>query len=158
MTKLPIPVGVNSIDKPGVPVLHEHAPSRNLAPLGHALKANTLAHRQATRVLHNSLLSAGLAARIGDPVVWSEWLQLQAAVMQRLHQQHQDWRKGCAILAEDYAQIQHANTMSKLAEKQSNLVSQWALLLTSQATSLVTLMENVHVDYGYWASQKLQAG
>jgi hypothetical protein len=33
---------------------------------------------------------------------------------------------------------------------------QWSALLTSQTTSLVELMENIHVDYGYWASQKLQ--
>jgi len=44
--------------------------------------------------------------------------------------------------------------MSKMVEKQGNFFSQWTLLLTNQATSLFELMENIHVDYGYWASQK----
>lgn len=151
MSKLPVSVGLKTIDKPGLPALHE---SKALAPLAVSMKANSLAQRQAARMLHNSMLSAGLASRFGDPQVWSEWLQLQAAVMQRLHQQNQDWRQGCAILAEDYALIRHANTMSKMAEKQGNFFSQWTLLLTNQATSLFELMENIHVDYGYWASQK----
>jgi hypothetical protein len=143
---------LKSIDKPGVPALRD---SRAIAPLAVSMKAGTLAQRQASRMLHNGVLSAGLASRFGDPQVWSEWLQLQAAVMQRLHQQNLDWRQGCAILAEDYALIRHANTMSKMAEKQGNFFSQWTLLLTNQATSLFELMENIHVDYGYWASQKV---
>ncbi|WP_426344758.1 hypothetical protein ACN9MU_14240 [Pseudoduganella sp. R-32] len=151
MSKLPVSVGLKSIDKPGVPALRD---SRAIAPLAVSIKAGTLAQRQASRMLHNSVLSAGLASRFGDPQVWSEWLQLQAAVMQRLHQQNLDWRQGCAILAEDYALIRHANTMSKMVEKQGNFFSQWTLLLTNQATSLFELMENIHVDYGYWASQK----
>ncbi len=151
MSKLPVSVGLKSIDKPGIPAWRESKP---LAPLAVSMKANTLVQRQTARVLHNSVLSAGLASRLGDPQVWSEWLQLQAAVMQRLHQQNLDWRQGCAILAEDFALIRHANTMSKMAEKQGNFFSQWTLLLTNQASSLFELMENIHVDYGYWASQK----
>jgi hypothetical protein len=151
MSKLPVSVGLNSIDKSGVPALRD---SRAIAPMAVSMKAGTLAQRQASRMLHNSVLSVGLASRFGDPQVWSEWLQLQAAVMQRLHQQNLDWRQGCAILAEDYALIRHANTMSKMVEKQGNFFSQWTLLLTNQATSLFELMENIHVDYGYWASQK----
>jgi len=85
MSKLPVSVGLNSIDKPGVPALRD---ARAIAPLAVSMKAGTLAQRQASRMLHNSVLSAGLASRFGDPQVWSEWLQLQAAVMQRLHQQN----------------------------------------------------------------------
>ncbi|KQV59738.1 MULTISPECIES: hypothetical protein [unclassified Duganella] len=151
MSKLPVSVGLKTIDKPGLPALRE---SKALAPLAVSMKANSLVQRQAARLLQNSMLSAGLASRFGDPQVWSEWLQLQAAIMQRLHQQNLDWRQGCAILAEDYALIRHANTMSKMAEKQGNFFSQWTLLLTNQASSLLELMENIHVDYGYWASQK----
>ena len=45
--------------------------------------------------------------------------------------------------------------MSKFMEKQCNLMSQSALLMTNQATNFVALMENIDVDYGYWASQKV---
>lgn len=155
MSKLPVSVGVKAIDKPGVPALREAPAAKALAPLANTMKANALVQRQAARMLHNSVLSAGLASRLADPQVWSEWLQLQWAVMQRLHQQNLDWRLGCAILAEDFALIRNANTMSKMAEKQGNFFSQWTLLLTNQATSLFELMENIHVDYGYWASQKI---
>jgi hypothetical protein len=156
MSKLPISVGMNSIDKPAASIARGQPVALKYVPLAHAMKAHTLAQRQAARMLHNGMLSAGLTVRLADPQVWGEWLQLQAAVMQRLHQQNLDWGKGCAILADDYAQIHQANTLSKLTEKQCNLMSQWALLLTSQGTSLMTLVENIHVDYGYWASQKLQ--
>lgn len=155
MSKLPVSVGMKNIDKPGVSPLREPAAARALAPLANTMKANVLVQRQAARVLHNSVLSAGLAGRLSDPQVWSEWGQLQAAVMQRLHQQNLAWRDGCAILAEDFALIRHANTISKMAEKQGNFFSQWTTLLTNQATSLFELMENIHVDYGYWASQKV---
>ena len=154
MSKLPVSVGMKTIDKPGVPAVREAVAARALAPLENSMKAHSLVQRQAARMLHNGVLSAGLASRFADPQVWSEWVQLQAAVMQRLHQQNLEWRKGCAILAEDFALIRHANTMSKMAEKQGNFFSQWTLLLTNQATSLFELMENIHVDYGYWASQK----
>jgi len=153
MSKLPVSVGLRTIDKPAAHALPSLDP---LAPLESAMKTHTLVQRQLSRMLHNSLMSAGLATRIGDPRVWSEWLQLQAAVAERLNQQGRDWAKGCAILANDYGQLRHANTMSKLMEKQGNLVSQWMLLVSTQATQLVTLLENVHVDYEYWASLKLQ--
>lgn len=151
MSKLPVSVGMKSIDKPGTAGTRH---PRALAPLENAMKANALVQRQAARMVHNTVLSAGLASRLADPQVWSEWVQLQAAVMQRLHQQNLAWRHGCAVLAEDFALIRNANTMSKMAEKQGNFFSQWTLLLTDQATSLFELMENIHVDYGYWASQK----
>ena len=157
MSKLPVPVGWKAIDKPGIPMLRGQSEASPLAPVQNAVKANSLMQRQAARMLHNSVLSAGLMAHLTDPQVWAEWMQLQAAVVRRLSQQGNDWGKGCAILAEDYAQIRHANTMSKLTEKQCNFVSQWALLLSNQATSLVELIENYHVDYGYWASQRQQA-
>ncbi|HEY0588976.1 MAG TPA: hypothetical protein VGD52_22770 [Pseudoduganella sp.] len=157
MSKLPVSVGMKTIDKPGVPALREPPAARALAPLANSMKAHTLVQRQAARLLHNSVLSVGLASRLADPQVWGEWVQLQGAIMQRLHQQNLEWRKGCAILADDFALIRHANTMSKMAEKQGNLFSQWTLLLTNQATSLFELMENIHVDYGYWASQKTGA-
>ena len=109
------------------------------------------------RILKNEVFTAGLATRLTDPQVWGESLQLQSAVVQRLQQQNQDWLKGCAVLMQDYAQIKHANTMTKLVEKQCNLVLQWSQLLSNQATNLIGLMENIEVDYGYWASQKLHA-
>lgn len=154
MSKLPISVGLKSTDKPGVPAEPAAIATNAVAPLAHAMTTQRLTQKHAARMVHNSTLSLGLATRLWDPVVWNEWMQLQAAVVQRLQLQNLNWRKGCAILADDYAQLRQANTMSKLMEKQCNLMSQSAQLLTSQATNFVALLENIDVDYGYWASQK----
>jgi hypothetical protein len=157
MSKLPVSIDVKPgyrQDGPSWPVVF--SPSLP-TPLAHAMTAERLMQKQAARQFHNSLLTAGLSIRLADPEVWGEWLQLQTAVAQRLQKQNQDLGKGCAILADDYSQLRHANTMSKLMEKQFNLVSEWGALISSQATNLVELLENVQVDYGYWVSQKVQS-
>lgn len=157
MSKLPIAVGLKSIDKSGAPAEHEALAAGAVAPLTHAMTTQRLAQKQGVRMLHNGVLTVGLATRLWDPLVWKEWMQLQAAVVERLQEQTMDWRKGCAILAGDYAQLRQANTMSKLLEKQCNLMQQSVLLMSTQATNFVALLENIDVDYGYWASQKLRS-
>ncbi|MQA18995.1 hypothetical protein [Rugamonas rivuli] len=156
MSKFPITTRVNALDSSGLVAESAAIASNAIAPLAHAMTAQRLVQKDAAHLINNSTVSLALAARLWDPVVWSEWTQLQAAIMQRLHAQNENWHKGCAILIEDYGQLRQANTMSKLVEKQSNLMSQSADLLTSQATNFVALLENIDVDYGYWASQKLR--
>jgi hypothetical protein len=155
MSKLPVPVGLKSIDNPGVPAEHEALAAGAAAPLAHAMTTQRLAQKHAARLANNGVLSLALTTRFWDPTVWNEWMQLQMAIVQRLQMQGLDWRKGCAILVDDYAQLRQANTMSKLLEKQGNLMSQSTQLLTNQATNFMALLENIDVDYGYWASQKL---
>lgn len=127
------------------------------AVIGHVLKAHAVLSRSIGRTLSNGMFTAGLATHLMEPQVWGELMQLQSAVMQRLKQQNESWLKGCAILMQDYVQIRHANTMTKLVEKQYNLVTQWNQLIGDQTTNLIGLEENIEVDYGYWASQKLNA-
>ncbi|NRR30207.1 hypothetical protein HSX11_08390 [Oxalobacteraceae bacterium] len=155
MSKLPVSIGLKPSYVPDALVWPKLLASSAPAPLAHALTARHLLQRQTARQFHNGLLSAGLAMRLSDPVVWGEWVQLQSAIVKRLQKQQQDLGKGCAILADDYSQIRQANTMSKLMEKQFNLMSQFGALMSSQATNLMELLENVQVDYGYWASQKV---
>jgi hypothetical protein len=45
--------------------------------------------------------------------------------------------------------------MSKLMEMESNILAQAAQLLGTQITSLVTLQENIEVDYSYLLKQIL---
>ncbi len=157
MSRLPITISQRALAKPGVPALHEMASQGASATLEHAATANTLLNKQAAHIFNNGMLTTGLAAHFMEPQIWNESLQLQMAVMQRLQEQNQDWLKGCAILVDDYAQLKQANTMSKLVEKQCNLMTQWSQLLTIQSTNLIGLLENIEVDYGYWASQKLHS-
>jgi len=149
---LPRPSQIESEDHSLREIVSQAVP----ATIGHAWTTHNLLSRRITRTFNNGLFTAGLAAHLMDPQIWSDLLQLQAAVMQRLQQQNRAWLKGCAILMEDYAQIKQANTMSKLVEKQYNLMAQWSLLIGNQATNMIGLQENIEVDYGYWASQKLQ--
>jgi hypothetical protein len=155
MSKLPVSVSLKPSYHPDGPAWPVVFTTSAPTPLTHALTIERLLQKQAARMVHNGLLTAGLTARLGDPQVWGEWMQLQSAVAQRLRRQQQNLGKGCAVLAEDYSQLRHANTMSKLMEKQFNLVSQWNALIGSQATNLIELLENIQVDYGYWASQKV---
>ncbi len=63
----------------------------------------------------------------------------------------QEWKSWIAYTD----QIKGANTMSKLAEREGNIVAQVTQILSSQATDLVGLQENIDVDYSYWINQKL---
>lgn len=155
MSKFPVSTSLHA-DTAGIAAESAAIASNAIAPLAHVMTAQRLMQKDATHLVNNSAVSMALATRLWDPVVWGEWTQLQAAIMQRLYVQQQNWHKGCAILIDDYGQLRQANTMSKLVEKQSNLMSQSAELLTSQATDFVALLENIDVDYGYWASQKLR--
>lgn len=156
MSRLPPPtLPWPDLVKPGVPALQEIAAQAVPDAVGHALTAYTLLDRRITRTLNNGLSTTCLAAHLMKPQTWDELLQLQSAVMQRVQQQNWAWLKGCAILMQDYAQIKQANTMSKLVEKQCNLMTQWGQLLGNQVTNLMGLQENIEVDYAYWASQKL---
>ena len=157
MTKFPVSVGVKSSAAPDPAGESEALASSALTSVAHALTAHRLAKKYAASMANNGALSLNLATRLWDPEVWSESMQLQAAILRRLEVQGQNWRTGCTVLLEDYGQLRQANTMSKLLEKQCNLSSQFAQLLGNQATNFVALLENIDVDYGYWASQKASA-
>ena len=157
MSRLPHMLPVSYSGKPIVPALPEMATQAGPAALGTALRANYLMNNHAVHLFRNGMFTAGLATQLANPDVWDESVQLQRAVVQRLQEQNEDWLKGCAILMQDYVQIKQANTMSKLVEKQFNLVTQWSQLLSDQTANLIGLLENIEVDYGYWASQKLHA-
>ncbi|GJJ04546.1 hypothetical protein RugamoR64_50840 [Duganella rhizosphaerae] len=156
MSKFPISTGSNSRPKEGVVAETVALATNTFAPLAHAMTTQRLVQKDATHLVNNGAMTMALVTKLWNPTVWSEWTQLQAAIAQRLYDQNQDWHKGCAILVEDYGQLKQANTMSKLLEKQGNLVSQSAALLTSQTTNFVALLENIDVDFGYWMSQKIQ--
>jgi hypothetical protein len=141
--------------KRGVPPLQQIAVEVAPAAFGQALKSNRMIGRNVARLVHNGMSTAGMAPRFFEPGIWEELVQMQGAIFQRLEMQRRAWLEGCAILMQDYVQIRQANTMSKLVEKQYNLVTQWHQLLGDQATNLLGLQENIQVSYGYWISRKL---
>ncbi|ABM40180.1 hypothetical protein [Polaromonas naphthalenivorans] len=126
------------------------------APLRHVQTIVNLSNQWAARNANNSAISAGLLPHAMDADTWKELLAMQAAVLQRLQDQQKSWVAGVTSLAQDYAQIKQAKTMSKYAEQQFNLIAQFGQLVSAQATALMGLQENIQVDYGYWAAQKQQ--
>nr|WP_315400174.1 hypothetical protein [uncultured Duganella sp.] len=154
MSKLPIPVVVRADAQPDLAAEAGALAASASTHVEHARTAQRLTHKYAASMINNGALTLALTTRLWDPAVWGESAQLSAAVAQRLRSQGLDWRQGCTILLEDYGQLRQANTMSKLVEKQCNLTMQFGQLLSSQATNFLALLENIDVDYGYWASQK----
>ena len=126
------------------------------APLRHVQTIVNLSNQWLARNANNSAISAGLLPAALDANTWKELLAMQAAVLQRLQDQQKSWVEGINGLTQDYAQIKQANTMSKYAEQQFNLIAQFGQLVSAQATALMGLQENIQVDYGYWAAQKQQ--
>jgi predicted phage tail protein len=157
MNQLSTRAGLIAYNQPDVGAESEAIASSAASSVAHAATAQKLTQRYAASMANNGALSLALAGRLWDPTVWSESLQMEAAIARRLHGQGLDFRKGCTVLLEDYGQLRQANTMSKLVEKQCNLMAQFGQLMTSQATNFVALLENIDVDYGYWASQKQSA-
>lgn len=96
------------------------------------------------------------SGRVADGAVWSELLGMQQAVWRQLYQQGEALQQGAAELAQEWAELKGANTLSKLAEQDFNLTAQFGQLFSQQATNLVTLMESVQVGYSYWVSEKLR--
>lgn len=123
-----------------------------------------MAHTQATRkvvsqcserAMKNCITGATLMPHLMQKETIGELMQLQGAVLNRLQKQYQDYFKGYVALLGDYAQIRHANTMTKLVSQQFNLLGQFGQLINEHTTELIGLQENMEVDFGYWASQKV---
>jgi hypothetical protein len=84
---------------------------------------------------------------------WNEWLALQSAVAQRYARLQNAWWQGWCAWAQDCTHLRRADTLSEFTEQQYNLVAQLGALARDQATDLLSLQENIQVDYGYWATR-----
>lgn len=88
---------------------------------------------------------------------WNELVAIQQAILTRCGQQYGEWVEGLQQIAADYNQIRAANTVSKYAEQECNVAAQFQALVSNQWINWVGLVENIHVDYAYWLSQKRSA-
>lgn len=122
--------------------------------LEHAKAAQDLMSRCSLRTVDNCATSVKMWPHFMDAETWTDLLQMQAAIHDRLQQQNQQWLKGVAAIVRDYAKIKKANTMSKFFEQHFNVLGQWGQLFSNQTTDLVELQQNVETNYGYWVHQK----
>lgn len=140
---------------PAAPAAANAAPLSPLhAPLVHAQKMNALLGQVAMRSAGTQMALACTLPWHLDSQTWQELQAMQAAVWKRLEQQQAEWVKGCQLLMQDYAQLKQANTLSKVVDQEYDFFSQFGALLTSQASAMAGLIENIQVDLGYWVSQK----
>ncbi|BCL77076.1 hypothetical protein JHS3_28120 [Jeongeupia sp. HS-3] len=128
-----------------------HVPAHRLHRLGQ------LYTQSVSRHFNNSLAVATSLPAYLDPQTLVEAWGLQQAVAQRLQKQNQQWWDGMKLLYEESGRLGKANTMSKFFEQEYNLYAQFGSLVSDQLTSLMGLMENVQIDYGYWMAQKQAA-
>lgn len=131
------------------------APRTHVPPLDHAMKAYTLQRNAVARAIGGSTATAQLLAFGIDAETWNQVLQMQVAALQRLHVLQQGWLKGWIAWTRYADQTKGANTMSKLVEREYNIVAQFTQLLTEQVTGLMELQENIEVGYSYWVAEKL---
>jgi hypothetical protein len=107
-----------------------------------------------TRHFHNHMAAATVCNPASDQHIWIELINLQQAVAQRWMQQQMDGLKGMFTLFQERGQLKKANTLSKWFEQEYNWSANLQALIASQTTHMVSLMENIQVDYGYWVAQK----
>jgi thioesterase domain-containing protein len=122
----------------------------------HMQKAATLLSNWAARAAGNGISTTTLLACRMDPQMWTELWHMQEAVWRRQCQMQHKWLQSWTAWTNECTQIRGANTMSKLVEQECDLVAQLHELLSDQATDLVTLLENIQVDYAYWVDEKLR--
>ena len=126
------------------------------APLLQLQAFGTLLGQSMARSMQNGAATAAVLPATLSADTAAELLALQVAVFDRIRSMQQDWWQAWGGWLQECGQLRRANTMSEHLEQQYNVMEQATALLKSQAADLMTLQENVEVDYGYWVSQKLQ--
>jgi hypothetical protein len=126
-----------------------HAVARRSANLG------DLATRSVMRATTNGAAWTAAMALHPGTKTWDEWFALQGAVAQRMSQLQQQWWQSWGEWLRESVQLGRANTLSEFAEQQYNLFAHAGALARDQASDLLNLQENVQVDCGYWATQKI---
>lgn len=111
---------------------------------------------RATRAMGFALGAVQLAAKGPSADLISEFSALQWSVFERIQSLGERWSRDWQHWFRYATHWRGANTMSKLAEREANIVSQMTQLLGSQMSDLVNLQENIEINYAYWLSQKLE--
>lgn len=123
-------------------------------PLLRAQKAQHLMQQVFARGMSNQCGTACMLPLQADAQTWQEWWSIQQAIARRVQAQHQTLIDGIAGVAENYAELKLANTLSKFIAQEMHIAADVNALITNQMTGWANLMENIQVDYGYWLSQK----
>ena len=124
--------------------------------LHYALRASALQRDWAARATGKASATAQVFALGIDAESLDEFVQMQLAVWQRLLALQSSWAQDWRLWIQYCDQIKGANTLSKLAEREGNIVAQLTQILSNQVTDLIGLQENIDVGYSYWIHEKLE--
>lgn len=131
-------------------------PKTSLPPVDHGLKALVLQQNQALRVMSAAVATAQVLPQNLDDQTLDELWEMQAAIGKRLFEMQRGWADGWFEWLAYSRQIDGANTLSKLAERDYNLAAQALQLVGEQCEDLLGLMENIQVGYLYWINRKAE--
>jgi hypothetical protein len=90
------------------------------------------------------------------PQIWLELWQMQHAAWRRQSRLQDSWMQGWTAWTNEFTQARGANTMAKLVEQEFDLLAQWQELVSGQATDVVSLVENLEINYAFWVNEKLR--
>jgi hypothetical protein len=135
------------------PARPEHLKT-HIPPLDHALKASMLQADLGLRMANTALGAARLLAERPDTSAWGELWAIGEAARRRLEHLQRGWIASWFDWARYAARIEGADTLSKLSERELNILNQAAQLVSEQSVELLTLFENVEVDVLYWVSER----
>ena len=138
-----------------LPVTQQPSPKTHLPALDHAQKARAILSDRAVRLADTTSTTAQVLLSGRGAEAMKETRDLQRAAWRRYAALQKNWAAQWAGWFDYADRIKGANTMSKLVEMESNILAQAAELLGTQITSLVTLQENIEVDYTYLMKQIL---
>lgn len=133
--------------------IHQQLPR----PAHRALRMQELGWQLTHSLLSNQIAASQLLLSRPNPQLWQEMHAMQQAVLQRMHEQQQEWFKGISGVLTEYSEMKQANTLSKLLEQECNMMSQLGSLATSQMTAWIGMLENIQIGYSWWLNQKQQA-
>lgn len=137
----PIPIGRSRI-------------KTQVAPVDHALRAAELQRDRALRLADAALAAAQLSASPEAAAAWEELWAIGDAAWRRYERLQQGFVASWFSWLHYASTIHGASTLSKLSEREVNIVNQAAQLVSNQSVSLLTLWENVEVDVLHWLTAR----
>ena len=133
------------------------SPRTRVPSLDHALKAQAIQNDRAVRAADSAKATAELLFHGLNPENLKDMLDLQQSAWRRFSALQQGWVTDWLGWFAYADKIKGANTMSKLVEMESNILTQATQLFGNQISGLVALQENIEVDYSYLVRQILAA-
>jgi hypothetical protein len=136
--------------------LQRTVPAAQPAVLKQAQTMGTLLSQSAARKAGNYSATAAMAPLMAHADTWKELFAFQSAIGERVQQWQHGWLQGWNAWMEEVADLKRANTLSEQVEQHFNLAAQIGVLIKKQTADLLTLQENIEVNYGYWVAQKVK--